>query len=148
MNRHRTATEEGTSGARGLVGLGKEKASGKSEWAEISGNLPMIGHLKHQSVHVSPKMMLRSLRFFWTLPEHRAVWSRVGFTVNDSSGRPVNSVLTRDQKIRGHRDPAEGRSLGGSPEAVTAVFLKSWPSAAHTISPSYVVRSVQSPRVL
>ena len=59
----------------------------------------LIGHLKHQSVHVSPKMMLRSLRFFWTLPEHRALWSRVGFTGNDSSGRSVNRVLTRDQKI-------------------------------------------------
>ena len=34
-NRHRTATEGGTSGTHGLVGLGKEKASGKSRWAEI-----------------------------------------------------------------------------------------------------------------
>ena len=36
----------------------------------------------------------------------------------------------RDSDIRHN-----SRSLGGSPEAVTAVFLKrSWPSAAHTIS--------------
>lgn len=31
---------------------------------------------------------------------------------------------------------------------MTAVFLKSWPSAAYTISPSYAVRRVQSPGTL